>query len=195
LRFDFGLLSLAICRLTSVLAFRLSPFAFRLSPFDFCLLTFSEVIMIMRISSLVLAGLALVVSAHAQSAGTLRGEVVDNCGRAVEGAQLRVSDVGRSATSLSTGRFALAGLPAGQYDAELVAEGFATQTIRFEISTGRLTDIGALVVGSANEGSCNYFGLFRDVSTIRTLTTDRPADSNVPSIAFRVTKECPGGCD
>lgn len=148
-----------------------------------------------RVALIGFASLAFAGVARAQSAGTLRGAVVDNCGRAVAGAELRLLDVQRGATSAESGRFALAGLPSGTHRAELVADGFAAQTIRFEISSGRMTDLGSIVVGTANEGSCNYVGLYRDVATIRTISTDRPDDDNVRSLSFRVTKECPGGCE
>lgn len=147
---------------------------------------------ILTVSSLLL----LALSAHAQSAGTLRGAVVDDCGRPIGGATLRLAATGRTAvSSASNGRFTLAGLGPGAYDAELAADGRRPQTIRFEIAMGRVTDLGTLTVGAGGSGTCTHRELYRDATTIRSLTLDIPDAWLERSMVSRVEKPCAGTCD
>ena len=62
-------------------------------------------------------------------AGTLQGSVVDQTGRAIQGAAVAVtsgSEVKRTAVTGEDGRFTVADLPAGVYTVQISATGFAT---------------------------------------------------------------------
>jgi hypothetical protein len=148
----------------------------------------------MRRFIVLIALLSTVVAARAQSVGTLLASAADNCGRPVAGARLTLRESGRSAVSTSGGHIALAGLSPGTYHAELLVPGYPAQSVSFEISSGRVTDIGTLSVGS-EPSSCRTSGLYRDVNTVRVVSLEQPDESSSRSIVFEVVKDCAGACE
>lgn len=81
------------------------------------------------------------VIAQQQSLGTLRGQVSDEFGGLIVGANVTVADasgVERAATTDDEGRYALAGLAPGRYTLRVVAAGFAEyENTEVEIAAGR----------------------------------------------------------
>jgi hypothetical protein len=146
-------------------------------------------------SILVSAALLVAASAaHAQSVGTLRATVVDTCGRPVVGATISFDGLARTATaSAPKASLAAAGLPGGVYVATVAAIGYPEQRISFEISGGRITDIGTITMGGTN-GACRVSGFYRDVSVVRVLARDVTESSTRRSVAFEVVKGCEGDC-
>src|SRR5215213_1132760 len=81
------------------------------------------------------------VFAQQQSLGTLRGQVSDEFGGLIVGANVTVADasgVERAATTDDAGRYALTGLAPGRYTLRVVAAGFAEyENTEIEVAAGR----------------------------------------------------------
>src|SRR6476646_5681657 len=77
--------------------------------------------------------LAFSCSAHAQSNGSLEGQVTDQNGAVVAGAEINAvsREIGilRTSTTDDAGRYQIAALPVGPYRLEVKARGFQTQII------------------------------------------------------------------
>ena len=106
---------------------------------------------------LVLVFFAVAAGAQSQDrAGSIQGTVVDPRGQAVQGATVAIvsaSQVERTTSSDTNGKFSITGLPAGTYTVETSASGFSTQ-IRHGvvISSGATADVSiSLVVASVSE--------------------------------------------
>lgn len=82
---------------------------------------------IIRYSTIIIL-LLLSISANAQQASTLRGQVVDEVGAVVPGAKVVVTRIGsdtpRTASSNAAGEFTIPNLPAGAYTVKVEFEGF-----------------------------------------------------------------------
>jgi hypothetical protein len=149
----------------------------------------------MRHFVLVLAMCALSLTARAQTVGTLLGSIIDDCGRPVIGAELKLPDVGRTAHSTSpAGGFALAGLAPGRYYGEITAIGASVRQVSFEISAGRVSDIGAVVVGKGQADHCATIGMYRDVSSVRVVSDITTTTSTGRTVSFVLVKDCGGNC-
>src|SRR4051812_9303163 len=78
------------------------------------------------------------VSALAQTTATITGAVRDSTGAALPGATVSVGTVGgaeRTTTTDAEGRYALAGLPSGAYQARASLAGFRTDVRNVDVNT------------------------------------------------------------
>ncbi|MEY2393677.1 MAG: hypothetical protein QOF94_22, partial [Acidobacteriaceae bacterium] len=110
--------------------------------------------------------LVLTTSSHAQQAATasLTGRVLDPNGAVVSGAQVTAiqtaTNLKRETTTNDEGLYVLAGLPPGEYELRIQANGFSTKTssspILLQVGQSKTVD-GTLEVGSLS-GSVDLVG-------------------------------------
>jgi TonB family protein len=127
---------------------------------------------IQRRAAMALAGVTLtavltvsVLRALPESSGRVTGRILDASGAAIPGAQVsaRYGAYVRSAVSGPAGDFAIAGLPAGEYQLDVRAAGFSRYMQSIQLRTGRtanvrpVLDVGriseSMLVQAAREGA------------------------------------------
>src|SRR5262249_43272779 len=108
-------------------------------------------------TSLLFTLLLLSVAVHAQSTGSIEGQITDQNGAIIVSADIRATSVDKRVDRLSrtdgAGRYQFAALPVGDYRLEVRARGFQTliiESVRVEVAR-RLTQECRLNVGDLSE--------------------------------------------
>ncbi|UCF21504.1 MAG: TonB-dependent receptor, partial [Gemmatimonadota bacterium] len=97
--------------------------------------------------------LALAITVHAQTTGTIVGRVTDEATAApLAGVDITIQQLGRSASSREDGRFVLAGVPTGTYTLRIELLSYRTLTLEgVEVRAGRRTSVPVTLAAAALE--------------------------------------------
>lgn len=123
---------------------------------------------------------ATAVSALAQASGStaeVRGQVTDSTDAIIPGAKVTLTDVNkgtvRTATTDAEGNYTFIGLLPSSYDLKFEAKGFATNSVRLELTVGQQSNISVKLVAGKVEISVDV------VAGGEVVETSRPEQSSV----------------